>query len=66
VRATEYKPTSGKGRPFIAQYGPPVILKAVDPSRDGGTISFSDFGKSYKFRLPPTALVIDFAKLEGN
>lgn len=66
VRATEYKSASDHSRLFIALYGPPVVLKAVDPSRDGGTITFSDYGKSYKFRLPPTALVIDFAKLEGN
>ena len=66
ARATEYKPVSGKGRLYIAQYGPPVILKAIDSSRDGGTVSISDYGKPYKFRPPPAALVIDLAKLAAS
>jgi len=66
VRATEYKSASDHSRLFIALYGPPVILKAVDPARDGGTISFSDYGKSYRFRPPPATLVIDLAKLAAS
>jgi hypothetical protein len=66
VRATEYKSASDHSRLFIARYGPPVVLKAVDPSRDGGTISFSDYGKSYRFRPPPAAQVIDSTKLEAG
>jgi hypothetical protein len=67
VRATEYKPASGKGRVLIAQYGPPVILKVVEPSRHGSeTIRFSDYGKAYEFRSPPATLVIDLAKLAAS
>ena len=65
VPATEYKSSAGS-EIYLAATGSPVILKVVDPSSGGGTMTFSDYGKPYPFAPPPASETVDFAKLEGR
>ena len=65
VPATEYK-SSGGSEIYLAATGSPVILKIVDPSSGGGTMTFSDYDKPYPFAPPPASKTVDFAKLEGH
>lgn len=66
VAATEYKSASDSTQLFVAVSGPPVILKVVDKSSDGGTATFSDYDKPYTPTLPPAAQTVDFSKMTGH
>jgi hypothetical protein len=65
VPATEYKSSDGS-QIYLAATGSPVILKIEDPSRGGGTMTFSDYDKPYPFAPPAPSETVDFAKLEGH
>jgi hypothetical protein len=65
VPATEYKSSDGS-EIYLAATGSPVILKIVDASSGGGTMTFSDYDKPYPFAPPPASETVDFAKLEGH
>ena len=60
--ATKYKASDGS-EIYVAASGPPVLLKIVDSSSTGGTVTFSDYGKAYPFAPPPASQTIDFSKL---
>lgn len=60
--AIEYKSSKGS-EIYVAATGAPMILKIVDPSSAGGTLTFSDYGKPYQFAAPPAAQTVDFSKL---
>jgi hypothetical protein len=62
VAATKYVGSDGT-QLFIALTGPPVILKAVDPSSVGGSITFSDYGKPYSFSEPSPGQTVDLSGL---
>lgn len=64
--AIKYRSESDHTELYLAANGPPVIVKIVDPSSDGGALTFSEYGKAYSVTLPPDSQTIDFAKLEGN
>jgi hypothetical protein len=51
---------------YVAATGKPVLLKLVDRSSGGGTLTFSDYNKPYSFAPPPAAETVDFAKLEAG
>jgi len=61
--ATHYKSTKGS-EIYVAASGAPVILRIVEPSSRGGTLTFSDYGKPYPFAPPPAAQTVDFSTLE--
>jgi hypothetical protein len=65
VPATEYKSSDGS-QIYLAATGSPVILKIVNTSSGGGTMTFSDYDKPYQFAPPPASETVDFAKLEGH
>jgi hypothetical protein len=60
VAATKYVGSDGT-QLFIALTGPPVILKAVDPSSLGGAITFSDYDKPYSFSEPSPGQTVDLS-----
>jgi hypothetical protein len=60
VAATKYVGSDGT-QLFIALTGPPVILKAVDPSSLGGSIMFSGYGKPYSFSEPSPGQTVDLS-----
>lgn len=62
VAATEYRASDGSPV-FIAASGPPVVLKAVDTSSDGGTLTISDYGKPYAVTAPPASQTVDFSAM---
>jgi hypothetical protein len=57
-RAVHYKSSKG-GEIYVAADGPPVILKTVDRSSTGGTLTFSDYGEHYPFAPPPAGQTVD-------
>jgi hypothetical protein len=63
--AVKYKSSKG-GEIYVAAAGPPVILKTVDPSSAGGTLTFSDYGEHYAFAAPPAGQTVDYTKLAGG
>jgi hypothetical protein len=65
VPATEYTSSDGS-QIYLAATGSPVILKIVDPSSGGGTMTFSDYDQPHQFASPPASETVDFAKLEGR
>ncbi len=60
VAATKYVGSDGT-QLFIAVSGAPVILKAVDPSSLGGSITFSDYGRPYSFSEPSAGQTVDLS-----
>ncbi len=63
---TKYRSTSDNTELYVAANGAPVIIKIVDPSSDGGSLTFSDYGKTYSITPPPDSQTVDFAKLENG
>ncbi|HEY3714781.1 MAG TPA: hypothetical protein VGL39_09660 [Jatrophihabitantaceae bacterium] len=51
---------------YVAATGKPVLLKLVDLSNDGGTLTFSDYDKPYSFSPPPASQTVDFSKVESG
>lgn len=64
--ATKYRSASDHTELYVAANGAPVILKIVDSSSSGGTLTFSEYGKAYPFTPPPASETVDFAKLENG
>jgi hypothetical protein len=64
--ATKYRSDSDHTELYLAANGAPVILKIVDPSSDGGSLTFSEYGKANSVTPPPDSQTVDFAKLEGG
>jgi hypothetical protein len=64
--AIKYRSESDHTELYVAANGPPVIVKIVDQSSNGGALTFSDYGKEYAVTPPPDSQTVDFAKLEGN
>ena len=65
VAATRY--TEGdSGEVDLAASGPAVILKLIDKSAGGNTLTFSDYGKPYSIAAPPAPQIIDYGKLKSG
>src|SRR5262249_3526661 len=60
--AVEYKSSNGS-RLYIPAAGSPVILRLAKSGADGGSVTFSDYGKAYAFTSPPPSQTIDYSKL---
>ena len=66
IPATKYRSDSDNTELYLAANGAPVIVKIVDPSSDGGSLTFSEYGKASPVTPPPESQTVDFAKLEGG
>jgi hypothetical protein len=61
--AVRYEVPSDHTQVYVAASGPPVLLKLVNPAKDGGTITFTDYNKPYAFSPPPAGQIVDFGQL---